>query len=71
MENEKLQQEQMLDQFWKHPPALDTKVVGQLMQLIWDHIPSLEYRRRASLNKEKELIVRPASLGGQGNYKNF
>ncbi|KAL3820390.1 hypothetical protein ACJIZ3_006295 [Penstemon smallii] len=34
VENEKLQQEQMLDLFWEHPPVLDPEVVGRMMQLI-------------------------------------
>ncbi|GFP99269.1 hypothetical protein PHJA_002070800 [Phtheirospermum japonicum] len=52
----------MLDLFWEHPPPLDPKVVGRMMQLIRDRIRGLE-DKRALLNEEKELIVRAASLG--------
>lgn len=67
VENEKLQQEQMLGLFWEHPPALDPEVVGRMMQLIRDRIRGLEDRRRTLLNKEKELIVRAATLGDRGD----
>ncbi|MFS8030520.1 hypothetical protein Hanom_Chr17g01535031 [Helianthus anomalus] len=32
VENEKLQQEQMLSLFLEHPPALNSKVVGNMMK---------------------------------------
>ncbi|MFS7920462.1 hypothetical protein Hanom_Chr03g00225201 [Helianthus anomalus] len=66
-EHEKLQQEQMLGLFWEHPPALDPKVVGNMMQLTRDRIRGLEDRIQALIAEQNELIVRAATLGDRGD----
>lgn len=67
VENEKFQHEQRLGLFWEHPPALDPEAVGRAMQLIRDRIRGLEDRLLCFLDEQKELIVRAATLGDQGD----
>lgn len=67
VEQRKLQCEQMLGLFWEHPPALDPEDVGRRMQFFRDQIRSLENRKRALLQEEKDLIVQAATLGAGGD----
>jgi len=62
VENQKLRCEQRLGLFWEHPPALDPEDVGRRMQSLRDRISALEYRKRALLNEEQDLIVQAAGL---------
>jgi len=67
VENAKREQQQILNAFWEHPPALDEEVVAKRMQEIRDRIRALEERRRALIQERDFLIVRAATIKRGGN----
>lgn len=70
VESEKLQQEQGLGLIWEHPPAIDPRILGRVMEEIRARIRALEERKRALLEEKEALIVQGALNNRRGNGNN-